>query len=84
VPRINSCYDKDGSKYQILAFSLERKIILVKMERSKIQIYKYLYFLQNSLNLSISIYALLSLEFLYEERIAIVTHRTDGSDTLHC
>jgi hypothetical protein len=84
VPRINSCYDKDGSKYHILAFSLERKIILVKMERSKIHIYKYLYFLQNSLNLSISIYALLSLEFLCEERIAIITHRIDGSDTLHC
>jgi hypothetical protein len=38
------------------------------------------HFLQNSLNLSISIYAFLSLEVAGEERVTIITLR---SDTLH-
>jgi hypothetical protein len=52
----------------------------LRQKEVKFQIYKYLSYFHNSLNLSISIYALLRLEVLGEERVAAITH---GSDTLH-
>jgi hypothetical protein len=45
----------------------------LRQKEVNFQIYKYLSYFHNSLNLSISIYALLRLEVLGEERVAAVT-----------